>query len=174
MMTTAKRYILGILDAIGIGADAVYHGRIAAKGRMKPRLYGIVENPDPEEYTYNAERIYQDIDGKRIYHSKEYDASVVYEIWIGGMTEEDVSQKKREFLQRLDRNIWDSNGYRISVNPLASDLNPEESELGDEVVVVLRLRFTGGVWKIKKVNLIEDFVLDGKIIRQTKEWEGAT
>lgn len=174
MIITAKNYILGLLEQVGISKQAVFDGRLSGQSRMKPRLYAEIKKPEPEQYSPNFERLYKDEGGERTYHTKEYDVLVSFEIQIGGMSDQEVNQKKREFLRLLDRSITDDDGYRIGVIPQAADLNPEESDLGDESVVVIRLGFTGGLWKKKVKKLITDISIEGHIIKTNKEWEGAT
>lgn len=173
MIVIAKNYLINLLQEIGLANVGTKNDwRQVVTSQMKPRAYALIEKPDPEEYTRNVGRIYEDSDTERIYHSKEYDCSVIFQVIIGGMSEEEVAGYKRQFIGRLARNLTDPSGYRIDIVPLAAGLAPEDSELGDEPVVAIRIRFMGGVWKSKAVKLIKEIGLEGKIIKNKNEMEG--
>ena len=172
MILTAKKYLEDLLKEIGI--KKVYPN-LAAAEQIKPILWALIENPELEEYQANYERIFQDreIEGRkmRIYHIKEHDASAVLAVHLGGTKAAEINSYKRLLLSRLKKSIEDPDGYRIDITPLSSDLEPEEYELSKDPVFLLRIHFSGGLWRREESPLILDVIPEGEIVKNPKELE---
>lgn len=168
MILTARRYFDDLLKEIGI--KHVYT-TLAAARRMKPILWAMIDNPDPEEYTPNYYRMYTDREGIRTYHIKDYDATLILSVRIGAQKDETANHYKRTLLQRLARMIEDPDGYQIAVSPVHSDLNPEEYELPESPEIIIRIRFAGGLWRQEAAQLIQEVVPMGEIVKNPKELE---
>lgn len=69
MIVTARSYLEDVLKTIGI--SKVFSKLADIEGAMKPTLWAVLENPEPEEYTPNyTKQLYIDQDGRRQYHIK--------------------------------------------------------------------------------------------------------
>lgn len=168
MILTAKKYLEDLLKEIGI--KKVYPN-LAAAEQIKPILWAILEDPEPEEYTANYQRIFTDHNKVRTYHIKEYDTAVTLTIHIGGTNRDQVNKYKRSLLSQLKKSIEDPDGYRIDIVPLSSDLNPEEYELSKDPFFVIRIRFLGGLWHREASPLIKEVIPEGEVVRNPKELE---
>ena len=161
MILIARTYLEELLEQIGV--KKVFP-RLSALGNIKPPIWAVIENPDPEEYSPNYERMFTDEGKIRTYHIKHYDATLVLTVRLGGMKDITVNTFKREFLKKLKKWIEDSEGYRMDIAPLSGDLNPEESELAKSPTLLIRVRFTGGLWQREEAPLIKDVILVGEIV----------
>lgn len=170
MIVTARKYLEDVLKAIGI---AKVFGKLAdIEGAMKPVLWAVLENPEPEEFTPNRTRqLFVDTGSIRQYHIKDYDVTAVLTVRIGATKDETAAKYKRDFLKNLKRYIPDQDDYRIEVTPLSADLNPEDYELPGTPHVLLRIRFTGGLWRQEGSPLIKVVEPYGEIVKHPKELE---
>lgn len=170
MIVTARSYLEDVLKTIGI--SKVFSKLADIEGAMKPTLWAVLENPEPEEYTPNyTKQLYIDQDGRRQYHIKDYDATAVLTVRIGATKDEIAAKYKREFLRILKRYIPDADNYRLEIVPLSADLNPADDELPNTPHVLLRIRFTGGLWRRTDTPLIQAVTPDGEIVRNSKKLE---
>lgn len=90
---------------------------------------------------------------------------------IGATKDEIAAKYKREFLRILKRYIPDADNYRLEIVPLSADLNPADDELPNTPHVLLRIRFTGGLWRRTDTPLIQAVTPDGEIVRNSKKLE---
>lgn len=170
MIVTARNYLEEVLKTIGISK---VFGKLAdIEGAMKPTLWAVLENPEPEEYTPNhTKQLFIDSDGRRQYHIKDYDASAVLTVRIGATKDEIAAKYQRDFLRLLKRYIPDADNYRLEIVPLSADLNPADDELSNTPHVLLRIRVSGGLWRRTDTPLIQAVVPEGEIIQNPKELE---
>lgn len=170
MIVTARKYCETVLKEIGI--EKIFLKLSDLNGAMKPNLWGMIENPAPEDYVPNhCRELFTDQEKRRTYHIKDYDVTAILIVRIGGTKDEIVNQYKRAFLKKLKRWIADEEGYLIEVTPVNSDLNPAESELPNDPHILLQIRFSGGVWKKEETALIQEAALLGEIVKNPKELE---
>ena len=167
MIITSRNYLESLLTEIGI--PKIFFKLIDIESAMKPALWAVIENPDPEEYTESrARELFVDKDKKRTYHIKDYDVSAVLTVRIGAKKDEIANSYKRAFIENIVRCIEDFKGYRITITLVNGDLNPSDYELTDAPHVLIKVRFSGGLWRLENTPLIEKVVPEGEIVKNNE------